>query len=99
MLLTFVSRTFGLRYDVMSEECLSLVSSNDCPSRRIYTALVRCTYLYAIASQAQGAHASNVPAQVTNRRAKGDPIVMSDFVSVNCKCGSVSCDVLRAAVT
>ena len=57
------------------------------------------TYLYAIASQAQGAHASNVPAQVTNRRAKGDPIVMSDFVSVNCKCGSVSCDVLRAAVT
>ena len=57
------------------------------------------TYLYAIAGQAQGAHASNVPAQVTNRRAKGDPIVMSDFVSVNCKCGSVSCDVLRAAVT
>ena len=33
------------------------------------------------------------------RRAKSDPIVMSNFVSVNCKCRSVSCDVLRAAVT
>ena len=32
-------------------------------------------------------------------RAKSDPIVMSNFVSVNCKCRSVSCDVFRAAVT
>ena len=31
-------------------------------------------------------------------RSKSDPIVMLDFVSVNCKCRPVSCDVFRAAV-
>ena len=36
-----IAFSFGLRYDVMSEECLSLVSSNDCQSRRIYTVPVR----------------------------------------------------------
>ena len=30
--------------------------------------------------------------------AKRDPLVTSNFVSVNCKCRSVSCDVFRAAV-
>ena len=32
-------------------------------------------------------------------RAKGHPSVTSNFVSVNCKCGSVRWDVIRAAVT
>ena len=32
-------------------------------------------------------------------RAKGYPSVTSNFVSVNCKCGSVRWDVIRAAVT
>ena len=33
--------SFGFRYDMTSEEHLSLVWSNDCQSRRIYAALVR----------------------------------------------------------
>ena len=36
-----IAFSFGVRYDVRSEEYLSLVWSNDCLSRRIYAALVR----------------------------------------------------------
>ena len=36
---------------------------------------------------------------ICEMESKERSFVMSDFVSVNCKCGSVSCDVLRAAVT